>query len=133
VLSITVVNHHIETFIGLTLRGGGSPRFFNLSLMIVEPTSNTHDYFDEKYNEMKYHLQKLFAQSLISFDLNIRTLCSLERSGVRTLGDLLQHSRDEVKQMRRLGVVSVAEIDTMLDRYHLHYGMAKKKDVSRHP
>jgi DNA-directed RNA polymerase subunit alpha len=91
--------------------------------MFVELTNDTQDRFDERYNEMKYHLRKLFSQSLVGFDLNIRTLCSLERAGIRTLGDLISHSRDEVKKIRRLGVVSVAEIDAMLERYHLHYGM----------
>jgi DNA-directed RNA polymerase subunit alpha len=91
--------------------------------MIVELTNDAHDCFDEKYYEMKYHLRKLFSQSLVNFDLNIRTLCSLERSGIRTLGDLLKHSRNEVQHLRRLGVVSVAELDAMLERYHLHYGM----------
>ncbi len=91
--------------------------------MFVTPSTKETDSFDRKYNEMKYHLQKLFSQSLVGFDLNIRTLCSLERSGVKTLGDLLSHTRDEVRAMRRLGVRSVAEIDAMLERYHLHYGM----------
>jgi DNA-directed RNA polymerase alpha subunit len=92
--------------------------------MIVSPlpSPDPSDTFDEQYCEMKYHLDKLLSQSLVNFDLNIRTLCSLERSGVRTMRDLVSHSREEVMAMRRLGVVSIAEIDALLERYGLHYG-----------
>jgi DNA-directed RNA polymerase subunit alpha len=91
--------------------------------MIVTPKNTAMDELVEPCNEKALHLQKLLSQHLVNFDLNIRTLCSLERSGIRTLGDLLSHSRDEVKKMHRLGAVSVAEIDAMLERYKLNYGM----------
>lgn len=77
----------------------------------------------EKYEEPKLHMRKLCSQHLLTLDLNIRTLCSLERAGIRTIGDLVQRSEGEVAQVWRLGSKSMEEIKRALSFINLRFGM----------
>lgn len=77
----------------------------------------------ERYNEVENHLKKLFAQSLVNTDLQVKTLCTLERAGIRTLGQLVTKPRYDVQRIPRLGASTISEIDSLLLRLGLTFGM----------
>lgn len=61
-------------------------------------------------------------------DLSPRAYNGLRNRNIRTIGDLVQYSRPEVKSFRNLGEKSMYEIDQVVYRLGLDYSM----DVSRY-
>ena len=73
----------------------------------------------DKYDEPRIHMERLLKARLFDFDLSLRILIPLENAGIRTLGDLVKHSRASLLKIRQLGVLSVDTLEKMLDRYAL--------------
>lgn len=103
-------------FIGLTLRGGGSPRFFNLPIMIYTPDTDVS--FD-KYDEYRLHMEALYSTSLFEFDIPARILIPLGDAGIRRLGDLVAMTRKQLLSVNRMGVMSVNFLEKFLDNLDL--------------
>lgn len=77
----------------------------------------------DKYDEWRLHMSTLMSAPLVDFDINVRILCSLDRAGIRRLGDLVRLSREELMRVRRLGVTYVAEVERELAKFGLRLGM----------
>lgn len=77
----------------------------------------------DKYDEPRLHMEELLSHHLINFDIDIRTLCSLERAGITRLGQLVKLTRKELMKIRRLGIVSVDEIEKKVKWLGLELGM----------
>lgn len=73
-----------------------------------------HSDFD-KYDEPRLHMERLLKAKLVEFDLSMRILCPLDAAGVKTLGDLVKHSRKSLLQINQLGVLSAARLESFLD------------------
>lgn len=82
----------------------------------------THDF--DWYDEPRLHMEKLLSVNLIEFDLSLRILCPLESAGVRTLGDLVKHSRKSLRRIRQLGKLSVETLENLLT--YLGLSLAKE-------
>lgn len=92
-----------------------SRHFFNISSMNYHYESL--DSFD-RYDEPRLHLECLMKAPLVDFDLSLRILIPLESAGIRTLGDLVKHTREDLRKIPQLGKISVDKIEKFLD-YHL--------------
>ncbi len=71
----------------------------------------------DKYDEPRLHMERLMKVRLVEFDLSLRILCPLERAGIKTLGDLVKHSRKSLRKINQLGKLSVETLEKFLD-YH---------------
>lgn len=103
-------------FIGLTWRGGGSPRFFTFLIMIQTPTIDSS--FD-KYEEYKLHMEVLLSASLTDFDIPARILIPLGDAGIRRLRDLVAMTKKQLLAVSRMGVVSVEFLENFLAKQNL--------------
>lgn len=88
---------------------------------MIVPASPSETF--DKYDEPRLHMEKLLSEHLVNFDINIRTLCSLERAGITRLGQLVRLTRAQLMHIRRLGVVSVNEIEAKMKWLGLSLGM----------
>jgi len=80
--------------------------------------------FDEDFMKMRQVLQT----KLTEHDLSVRALNCLKAADVETLGDLVRYQRQELMKFRNFGKKSLSELDALLDRKGLSFGM----DVSKY-
>ena len=79
----------------------------------------------DKYDEMRLHMEHLYATSLLEFDLSPRITIPLGDAGIRTVGQLLSHTREDLLQIKQLGVKSVNEIERTMNRFDLFLRVKK--------
>jgi DNA-directed RNA polymerase subunit alpha len=69
-------------------------------------------------------LQDLFARPIEDLaELSVRSRNSLQKENIRTLGDLVQQTEDEMLAIENFGKKSLKEISDFLDEHSLRFGM----------
>lgn len=82
----------------------------------------------EEFDEDVLHMRQLLKTKLTEHDLSVRALNCLKTAEVETLGDLVKFHRAELLKFRNFGKKSLSELDELLERKDLHFGM----DVSKY-
>ena len=82
----------------------------------VEVVSNELD-------EESLRMRHLLMSKLADMELSVRALNCLKAAEVETLADLVSLQRTELMKFRNFGKKSLSEIDTLVDRYKLGFGM----------
>lgn len=86
--------------------------------------TTTDDVIDfDKYDEHRLHMERLMKTHLVEFDINIRILCSLERAGIRTLGDLVKQDRASLAKIFNIGKLAIKTLEEFLASQDLSLGM----------
>ena len=80
--------------------------------------------FDEETARMRTQLQTRLAD----LELSVRALNCLKTAEIETLGDLVKLDRNELLKFRNFGRKSLTELDALLERMKLSFGM----DISRY-
>lgn len=86
-----------------------------------KPATNS---FDEEHLRMR----QLLNQRLADMDLSVRALNCLKAAEVDTLGQLVRYHRADLLKFRNFGKKSLTELDELLERNGLAFGM----DISRY-
>jgi len=68
-------------------------------------------------------LRSLLGRLIDDVGLSVRSINSLKNSNIRTLGDLVRNSEDQLLKVRNVGEKAVAEIAELLLREGLNFGM----------
>jgi DNA-directed RNA polymerase subunit alpha len=68
-------------------------------------------------------LSQLLAMSIDSLELSVRSVNSLKNSNVRTLGDLVRLTEQQILEVKNFGKKSLQEIADLLEREGLNFGM----------
>ena len=69
-------------------------------------------------------LQDLFERPIEDLaELSVRSRNSLQKESIRTLGDLVQRSEDDMLQIENFGKKSLKEISDFLEEHSLRFGM----------
>ena len=88
-----------------------------------EPVSTDDKTTDKKPTAKKPVVKPVVlidARPIQDLNFSIRSINCLLRGGVKTVGDLISKSRDELLKIRHLGKKSLDEIDEKLEEYGLH-------------
>lgn len=85
-------------------------------------------YGSEEFDEEALHMRQLLKTKLTDLDLSVRALNCLKAAEVETLGDLVQYNRNDLLKFRNFGKKSLAELEELLDKMNLSFGM----DVSKY-
>jgi DNA-directed RNA polymerase subunit alpha len=73
-------------------------------------------------------LQDLFSRSIDDLaEMTVRSRNSLQKENIRTLGDLVQKSEDEMLKIENFGKKSLKEISDFLGEHGLRFGMKLKE------
>lgn len=73
-------------------------------------------------------LQDLFSRPIEDLaELSVRSRNSLQKENIRSLGDLVQRSEDEMLNIENFGKKSLKEISDFLEEHELRFGMRLKK------
>ncbi len=68
-------------------------------------------------------LAQLFSTPIEDLELSVRSVNSLKNSDIRTLGDLVKRSEDQILDVKNFGKKSLNEIAELLERENLNFGM----------
>lgn len=86
------------------------------------------EYETEEFDEEALHMRQLLKTKLTDLDLSVRALNCLKAAEVESLGDLVQYNKNDLLKFRNFGKKSLAELEELLDKMNLTFGM----DVSKY-
>ncbi len=82
----------------------------------------------EEFNEEVLKMRQLLKSKLTDMDLSVRALNCLKSAEVETLGELVVFNKNDLLKFRNFGKKSLSELDDLLERLHLSFGM----DISQY-
>jgi DNA-directed RNA polymerase subunit alpha len=98
--------------------------FSDERIVLEEETRKNSNALDEEILRMR----QLLNQKLQDMDLSVRALNCLKAAEVETLGELVKYYRADLLKFRNFGKKSLTELDELLERNGLAFGM----DISRY-
>lgn len=98
---------------------------FSDERITIEPEeTTTPDEFDEEL----LRIRQLLKQRLVDMELSVRALNCLKAADIKTLGELVKLSRNDLLRFRNFGKKSLTELDELLENLNLSFGT----DVSKY-
>lgn len=94
-----------------------------ISLEVTQEKSSS-DVLDEELLRMRH----LLLTKLSDMELSVRALNCLKAANIETFADMVTHQRSELIKFRNFGKKSMNEIDLLMERVKLNFGM----DVSKY-
>ena len=68
-------------------------------------------------------LAGLLRTPIDDLELSVRSVNSLKNSSIRSLGDLVRQTEEQILKVKNFGKKSLSEIATLLEREGLNFGM----------
>ena len=78
---------------------------------------------NEEFDEEILHMRQLLKTKLADMDLSVRALNCLKSADVETLGELVHYNKGDLLKFRNFGRKSLTELDDLLEKLHLSFGM----------
>ena len=82
----------------------------------------------EEFDEETLRMRQLLKTRLADMELSVRALNCLKSAEVETLGELVKFQRSDLLKFRNFGRKSLTELDALLERLKLNFGM----DISKY-
>lgn len=98
--------------------------FSDEKITLEAPQEDTPEEFDEEV----LHMRQLLKSKLVNMDLSVRALNCLKSAEVETLGELVVFNKNDLLKFRNFGKKSLSELDELLEKLHLSFGM----DISKY-
>ncbi|MDE7402161.1 MAG: DNA-directed RNA polymerase subunit alpha [Muribaculaceae bacterium] len=98
--------------------------FSDEKISLETPQEDTPEEFDEEV----LHMRQLLKSKLVDLDLTVRALNCLKSAEVETLGELVQFNKNDLLKFRNFGKKSLSELEELLEKYNLSFGM----DISKY-
>ncbi|MDR2621109.1 MAG: DNA-directed RNA polymerase subunit alpha [Dysgonamonadaceae bacterium] len=93
--------------------------FSDEKIHLEQTGSESNDEFDEEI----LHMRQLLKSRLMDMDLSVRALNCLKAADVETLGELVRYQKNDLLKFRNFGKKSLTELDELLERLDLNFGM----------
>ncbi|KPJ54298.1 DNA-directed RNA polymerase subunit alpha [candidate division TA06 bacterium DG_24] len=101
----------------------------NLLINFEEEAEQEEEEIDEEVERMR----ELLARSVDELELSVRSANCLAAARIKTLGDLVQKSEVEMLKYRNFGKKSLGELNGILKKLGLSFGMDISKYVKKEP
>ncbi|GHT51864.1 hypothetical protein AGMMS49982_10500 [Bacteroidia bacterium] len=75
------------------------------------------------FDDNLLHTRQLLNTVMTELGLSVRALNCLKSADVETLGGLVKYQRADLLKFRNFGKKSLTELDELLERHHLSFGM----------
>ena len=98
--------------------------FSDEKITLETPQEDTPEEFDEEV----LHMRQLLKSKLVDMDLSVRALNCLKSAEVETLGELVVFNKNDLLKFRNFGKKSLSELDELLEKLNLSFGM----DISKY-
>lgn len=93
-----------------------------ITLETTETDSN------EEFDEEVLKMRQLLKSKLVDMNLSVRALNCLKSAEVETLAELVVFNKTDLLKFRNFGKKSLSELDELLEKLHLSFGM----DISKY-
>ena len=93
----------------------------------ITPDTTT-DVESKELDEESLRMRHLLLTKLSDMELSVRALNCLKAANIETFADLVSHQRSELMKFRNFGKKSLSEIDALVERLKLGFGM----DISKY-
>jgi len=87
-------------------------------------------YYDEERQRRRDKRNQVLEIPVTDFELSVRSRNCLQKMNIRTLGELIQHTEQELLAYKNFGETSLQEIKDMLASKGLYLGMAVEEKES---
>ena len=81
----------------------------------------------EEFDEELLHMRQLLKRKLSDLNLSVRALNCLKAANVETLGELVEHNKNDLLKFRNFGKKSLAELEELLEGLNLTFAMDTSK------
>ncbi len=81
----------------------------------------------EEFDESSLHMRQLLKTKLVDMELSVRALNCLKAADIETLGDLVAFNKNDLLKFRNFGKKSLTELEDLVDRKGLQFGMNVSK------
>ena len=78
---------------------------------------------NEEFDEDVLKMRQLLKSKLVDMGLSVRALNCLKSAEVETLGDLVKYQKNDLLKFRNFGKKSLTELDDLIARHNLTFGM----------
>ena len=82
----------------------------------------------EEFDEELLHMRQLLKRKLSDLNLSVRALNCLKAANVETLGELVEHNKNDLLKFRNFGKKSLTELEELLEGLNLTFAM----DISKY-
>jgi len=83
---------------------------------------------NEEFDEEVLHMRQLLKTKLVDLDLSVRALNCLKAAQVENLGELCSFNKNDLLKFRNFGKKSLTELEALLVKNNLEFGM----DISKY-
>ncbi len=83
---------------------------------------------NEEFDEEVLHMRQQLKTRLVDMNLSVRALNCLKAADVDTLGELVVFNKSDLLKFRNFGKKSLTELDELLEKLNLNFGM----DISKY-
>jgi len=83
---------------------------------------------ENSLNEDDMRMRQLLNNKLTDQDLSVRAINCLKAADIETFADLVSHQKSELMKFRNFGKKSMTEIEGLVEKHGLHFGM----DISKY-
>jgi DNA-directed RNA polymerase subunit alpha len=102
----------------------GNPNHKRARLFLRDAESSKSMYYDEENERRRDKRNQVLEIPVTDFELSVRSRNCLKKMNIRSLGDLIRHTEQELLSYKNFGETSLQEIKDMLTSKNLHLGMA---------
>ena len=101
-----------------------NPNQMRARLFLRDAEASTAMYYDEESERRRDKRNQVLEIPVTDFELSVRSRNCLRKMNIRTLGDLIRHTEQELLSYKNFGETSLLEIKDMLASKGLYLGMA---------
>jgi DNA-directed RNA polymerase subunit alpha len=111
----------------------GNPNHGRARLFLRDAEASKTMYYDEEGERRRDKRNQVLEIPVTDFELSVRSRNCLKKMNIRTLGDLIRHSEQELLSYKNFGETSLQEIKDMLASKNLRLGMTVEAPEERRP
>jgi len=109
-----------------------NPNHARARLFLRDAKASQVMYYDEESERRRDKRNQVLEIPVTDFELSVRSRNCLRKMNIRTLGDLIRHSEQELLSYKNFGETSLQEIKDMLTSKNLYLGMATEAAEAAH-
>jgi DNA-directed RNA polymerase subunit alpha len=108
-----------------------NPNHARARLFLRDAEASQTMYYDEERERRRDKRNQVLEIPVTDFELSVRSRNCLKKMNIRTLGELIRHTEQELLSYKNFGETSLQEIKEMLASKGLYLGMAVEDQCQR--
>jgi DNA-directed RNA polymerase subunit alpha len=103
------------------------PNHLRAQLFLKDVVASLDQHYDEEQGRAEDRRSQLLRTPVTDFELSVRSRNCLAKMQIKSLGDLIERTEDDLLTYKNFGETSLAEIRALLESKGLRLGMAQEE------